>query len=177
MKYIIYRISIADYIYIGSTKDFKQRQKHHKQDSKTSDFKLYQIIREQGGWDNCEMVPIEEYECDEMIQSRIREEYWRREYDANMNSIKSHQTQEELQEYKNKHQKNYYQNNKKEISEKAKEYRQIHNEQIKEYYKLNKDKINEKHICECGGSYSLKNKSTHLKSKRHTTYLETFCKE
>jgi hypothetical protein len=103
MKYIIYRISVNDYIYIGSTKDFKQRQIRHKSNcSNINDdhynIKLYQIIRENGGWDKCEMVPIEEFECDGMIPSRIREEYWRREYSANMNSKQAHTTPEETTE-------------------------------------------------------------------------------
>lgn len=146
MKYIIYRISINDYIYIGSTLDFNQRKIRHKSECQLSHIKLYQIIREQGGWDKCEMVPIEEFECDGMIQSRIREEYWRREYNANMNSKQAHTTLEEKKQYKNEH---------------AKGYREI-----------NKDKIREKHICECGGSYSRSSKAVHQRTKKHLQYLE-----
>jgi hypothetical protein len=103
------------------------------------------MIRENGGWDKCEIVPIEEFECDGMIPSRIREEYWRREYNANMNSQQAHTTKEEKQEHKNEHQKEYYQNN--------------------------KEKITEKRKCECGGSYSIYSKSAHLKTLLHIDYL------
>jgi hypothetical protein len=90
MKYIIYKITINDYIYIGSTRDFNQRKITHKSNCtnpKVIKFKtkVYQLIREAGGWAKCEMIPIEEYDCEGQLQARIREEYWRREYNANMN--------------------------------------------------------------------------------------------
>jgi len=152
MIYIIYRITVGDYTYIGSTMDFKQRKISHKHNCiNTNDTnikynaKVYQMIREAGGWDKCEMVPIEEYECDGMIPSRIREEYWRREYNANMNSQKAHTTKEEKKEIKNKT---------------AKEYREI-----------NKQKIREKHTCLCGGSYSISSNAVHQRTKKHQDYL------
>lgn len=151
MKYIMYRISIADYIYIGSTMDYKQRKIQHKSNCNNvnnprHNFKVYQIIREAGGWDKCEITPIEEYECDGMISSRIREEYWRREYNANMNSQKAHITPEEEKERRSAH---------------AKEYRQI-----------NYKHLNEKHACSCGGCYSQHSKSLHSRTKKHMDHLE-----
>lgn len=146
MKYIMYKISIKDYIYIGSTKDFKQRKIRHKCECKKSELKVYNIIRENGGWENCEIIPIEEFECDGMIQSRIREEYWRREYNANMNSKQSHTTQEERIHHKIEH--------------------------MKIYREINKDKIREKHNCICGGSYSQSSKAIHQKTKKHLEYLD-----
>jgi hypothetical protein len=95
MKYIIYKITIEDYTYIGSTKDFNQRKKTHKSTCKTNKLMLYQFIRQNGGWDKCEMTPIEEYECEGQIQARIREEYWRREYNAVLNTIKAYSTNQE----------------------------------------------------------------------------------
>ena len=150
MIYIMYKITAGEYTYIGSTRDFKQRKIAHKHNCTNINgakynCKVYQIIREAGGWDKCEMVPIEEFECDGMIPSRIREEYWRREYNANMNSQKSHTTSEEKKEHKNEH---------------AKEYRQI-----------NKTKIREKHICGCGGSYSISSNAVHQRTKKHQDYL------
>ena len=45
----------------------------------------------------------------------------------------------------------------------------------KQYYKDNKDQIsikkNQKLKCTCGGSYTKTNKSTHMKTKKHQTYL------
>lgn len=43
-------------------------------------------------------------------------------------------------------------------------------EQNKKYKDENKEKLNETHICECGGKFSLKNKSAHLKTKKHQKF-------
>ena len=48
--------------YIGSTNDFSNRKRQHKNLCKTRDIKLYQYIRENGGWDTWNMEKIGE--CD-----------------------------------------------------------------------------------------------------------------
>lgn len=158
MKYIIYRISVGDYIYIGSTVDFKQRTKAHKCACETKQVKVYQMIRQAGGWNKCDMVPIEEFECETILESRIREEYWRREYNANMNSVRAHVTEEERMEEKKEYNKEY-----------NKEY---HKEYGKKYRQENKETINAKHTCVCGGKYTYSNKAYHEKSQKHIKYLE-----
>lgn len=47
-----------------------------------------------------------------------------------------------------------------------------HNDSQKAYYRANIDKINEKHRCDCGGRYTMTNKSVHLKSKKHRKWQE-----
>jgi hypothetical protein len=177
MKYIMYRISIADYTYIGSTKDFKQRKKKHKNvcnnvNNPSHNLKVYQIIRENGGWNCCEMIPIEECECENTIQVHIREEELRKEYNAEMNTNKAfHNKQEYNIEYwiLNKEKikikkKNYYETNKEEFSQRK-----------KEWYKKNKEavlqKLNEKYNCVCGGCYTHGNKSKHIKTKKHLAFV------
>jgi len=79
----------------------------------------------------------------------------------------------------------YYQLNKETILKKAKEYRDANkkkldkkrldnNESIKIYDKkwrdANKDKRNKKFDCECGGKYSLQQKSPHLKTMKHINW-------
>ena len=59
-----------------------------------------------------------------------------------------------------------YNENKEEYLKKMKEYQENHKEELN-------DKYNKKHNCECGGRYTHRNKSTHLKSKKHNTYLES----
>ena len=156
MKYIIYRISIADFIYIGSTKDLKQRKIRHKCECQSSDVKVYQMIRDNGGWDKCEMVPIEEYECNNQLQARIREEQLRIQYQANMNSIRAFRTEEE------------HKQDSKQYKIDNKEYLTIQN---KQYYEDNKEKITQKHNCECGLTYTHTHKSAHFKTKKHQNYL------
>jgi len=56
-----------------------------------------------------------------------------------------------------------------------KRYLETHKDHKAEYDKMyrakNKDKYVKKIYCECGGSYLMKHKSTHFKTKRHMNYL------
>jgi hypothetical protein len=142
MKYIIYKITIEDYIYIGSTKNFTRRKCNHKSSCiSNKDLLIYNKINELGGWKNCAMVPIEEYECENNTQAHIREECLRKEYDANLNTNRCHTTIEEtVNDYKE-----YYLLNKAHINEKSKEYRQENGDKIKTHkhiqYEINKTKL------------------------------------
>jgi len=95
MIYIIYKMCIQDFVYIGSSKDFNQRKIAHKRNCnspqlKEYKFKVYEIIRNNGGWENVTITPIEEFDCETKLQATIREEYWRNEYKANMNTFKAY---------------------------------------------------------------------------------------
>jgi hypothetical protein len=153
MIYTIYKISIGEQDYIGSTRDLKQRKTHHKYDCNTLgrpnyNFQLYQNIRNNGGWDCCIITPIEEFDCETKRQAECREEYWRREYKATLNTNRAYRTEDELKEQK------------KINTKKA-------NKKINE-----KKKLEEPVQCHCGGKYK-KNKNRHLKSKKHLMYLQT----
>lgn len=85
MKYIMYSIMPINtdhkYAYIGHTVNFKSRKNSHKNacentNDKCHNFQVYKIIREHNGFENWEMKPLEEYECDNKTQARIRERYW-----------------------------------------------------------------------------------------------------
>jgi len=96
MKYIIYKIQINDYIYIGSTKQFAVRKATHKRCCNNGrDIFVYNTIRENGGWDCCSMVPIREVEVETKLQARIIEEEERVKYNAQMNAIRVYRTEEE----------------------------------------------------------------------------------
>jgi phosphoribosylanthranilate isomerase len=152
----MYRISVADYTYIGNTRDFKQRKQNHKNacnnvNNPSHNLKVYKIIRENGGWDKSEMIPIEECECENTIQVHIREEELRKEYNAEMNSFKAYRTIEEKKEYDREKSKKKYEANKEIILQE------------------NKNKYN----CECGTMFSINNKSNHLKTKKHQDYINS----
>ena len=154
MKYILYKITIADYTYIGSTRDWIQRQYRHKSDclnanSPAHNLKLYQTIRENGGWDAIEKSPIEEYECDGPVQARIREEHWRREYNAQMNAIRAHRTEEQRIDYNRDY---------------ATEYNAAHREEIN-------NRARAPIQCECGMTHCRNSKSRHIKSKKHADFI------
>lgn len=67
--------------YIGSSRDFNKRRNKHKYDcnnpnSKRYTSKLYQHIRENGGWDNWTIYQIETYPCTSKEECEARERYW-----------------------------------------------------------------------------------------------------
>lgn len=67
--YYFYKIVCKDpdikKCYIGKTKDLKSRIASHKCKSVTSDIKLYQMIREHGGWNNWNLSMHYKCICDE----------------------------------------------------------------------------------------------------------------
>ena len=143
MIYIIYKISIADQCYIGSTKDFKQRKHGHRDvcmhQARGNHFlKIYETIRTNGGWNNDLMIPIEEFECEGQLQARIREEYWRREYDAQLNLKRAYITKEQHEELLKK------------------------NDITRRSIKV---------ACNCGGKYMLPHKKKHENTKKHQEFL------
>jgi hypothetical protein len=64
----------------------------------------------------------------------------------------------------------YRNNNKTRLKNDYNENKEKYVEKAKKYYEQNKEKLRTKIICECGGSYTITNKSTHLKTKRHINY-------
>ena len=77
---IIYKICCKDDTikdkYIGHTTNFSQRKYAHKIACGKLDnvLKIYKIIRENGGWDNWDMVEIAKYNCKDAIEARIKEQ-------------------------------------------------------------------------------------------------------
>ena len=131
MKYIIYKIQIKDFIYIGSTQNFTIRKAAHKRsciyESQTNhNCLVYRTIRDNGGWDCCTMVPIKEIEVETKTQARIAEEAVRIEYNAQMNMIRAYQTEEELKEYCLQWNRQYNQ------TEERKEYMKQYNKQYQQ---------------------------------------------
>ena len=116
-------------IYIGSTTDYIRRKNKHKSDcncvtSKGYNDKKYQYIRENGGWEEWNMIEVEKFPCNDGNEARAREEYWRCHFNSQLNSIRAYRTDEQKKE----HTKLYYENNK----EKKLEYQ-------KAYYENNKE--------------------------------------
>ena len=98
LQYTFYEIVCKDedidFIYIGSTKDFKKRKYQHKNaciNEKNPNYNIqpYQFIRENGGWINFNMNSIEICECETKTHALIREQYWIESRKANFNNRKS----------------------------------------------------------------------------------------
>jgi predicted GIY-YIG superfamily endonuclease len=71
--------------YIGSTKDLKNREKSHKSTCKKSNLKVYQYIRDNGGWKNFIMYPIYEMEYKDELELRQYEQKYIDQYKPNLN--------------------------------------------------------------------------------------------
>ncbi len=104
-KTVIYTIRCRDgsflEIYVGASFNLKERKRLHESDCnnpkrKSYNYRLYRIIRENGGWDNWVIAPYQEYpECRSQVQSDIMEEKIRVDLNATLNSQKAHQTVDE----------------------------------------------------------------------------------
>jgi len=167
MSYYIYKIccdDLPDFVYVGSTKAFRERKYRHKQRAKEENTKLYTTIRENGGWDNWRMVILED--CGEITftEARIKEEEHRMELNANLNMVKCHRTEEEKIQ-QNRDNANKY---RKENEEEKKEYH-------KKYYQENKEKIKkqqiERYTCECGRTFRIAGKAEHERSLIHKKFI------
>jgi hypothetical protein len=93
---IFYKISckdaaIAD-LYIGHTINFVQRKYAHKQGCNNPNvasynLKLYNVIRQNGGWDNWRMDIVAHHECKDLRDARTKEQEYFISYKATLNSI------------------------------------------------------------------------------------------
>jgi hypothetical protein len=154
-KTIIYKIVCNDLlitdIYVGSTTNFTRRKSQHKHNcnkpkSRDYNFKIYQIIRDCGNWENWTMIQIEEYPCSNSNEATARERYWYEQLQATLNVRHPQRTDQE-----------YYGANKEHIAEYKKQYAEINKDKIsekgKKYYLANKE-----HISEYKKQYAQKNK-------------------
>jgi hypothetical protein len=90
---IIYKIYCKDYnikdVYIGHTTNFSQRKYSHKIscNNKDNGFKIYNIIRQNGGWDNWDMIEIAKYKCNDSVEARIKENEHYKIENSTLNSV------------------------------------------------------------------------------------------
>lgn len=125
--YTIYKIQCGDEVYIGSTRDFTQRKSQHKscchkESCKEYNLKIYQTIRENGGWDSKIITPIELLECETITEAHIREQHWIREYNATLNMKQAHITTEERYESHRQQNKVWRENHREQYIEYMSQY-------------------------------------------------------
>ena len=160
---VIYKIQHLDkpeLLYIGSTTQFIKRKYQHKlycmninnNDHRYFNIKLYNLMRENGGWEQFNIIVIKEFPCNNKIELLIEEDKIMRDMNATLNSQYAFMTDEQRKILKQK---------------KDKTYREKHNEELKE-------KKNKKTICICGSSYSASVKQHHLRSIKHNKYINNF---
>ena len=207
-KAVIYKIccknpDVTD-VYVGSTTEFSKRKNGHKtacnnKNSKKHNLHVYNFIRDNGCWDNWEMIEIEKYQATDRLDLLKRERYWLEQLHATLNSNVPSRTNKQYKQdnrekilkqnkqYKQdnrekilKQKKQYYEDNK----EKIKQYREDNREKIlkqkKQYYEDKKEKITQRRAqkitCDCGMIISRSSKSDHLKTKKHKDIIEALQK-
>ena len=122
--------------YVGSTTNFVKRKAQHKcacnkPDQRGYHLNLYQTIRDNGGWNNWEMVPLEEFPCENQIQQHIREQYWIDKLSPVLNTNKAYI------EDKVAYRKAYYETNIEACKERMKAYYEANKEELRTYQKAN----------------------------------------
>jgi len=210
-KGFIYKLCCKDKniddCYIGSSTNWIKRKNTHKTDcnnpkSKSYNEKKYVFIRENGDWDNWEMILIHNYSCNTSQELRKEEERVRQEYHNNLNSYKAYISQEEILEKEKQRyidnrdkilerEKQRYIDNRDKILEKNKKYREDNKDKIakqkkqyhidnkdkileqKKQYRIdNKDKLKQKITCDCGCEVIKHQLKRHKKSNKHKKLIE-----
>ena len=151
--YKIEHLEKPELVYIGSTTQFNRRKANHKracnnETGSAYNLKLYDMVRANGGWNEFKMMVIKEYPCDNKTELLIEEEKHRKEYQATLNQIRAHRTEEETKQYN----KEYTTDNIKKITEYQNKWRNDNKdypikwknenkEYFKDYAEVNKDKL------------------------------------
>ena len=120
-KTIIYKIEHVDndnLVYVGHTTNWDKRKWHHKSDcnnenSNKHNYKLYKMIRENGGFEMFRIIEVERYPCKDKREAEKRECEVMKELKAVMNTYKSYITGT-----KKEYQKEYKKNTAKKIKKK-----------------------------------------------------------
>lgn len=182
----IYKIVDSGYneCYYGSTvqplskRMGQHREKYHLyKDGKFALMTSFNLF-DKYGLENCKIELVENYECKSKEELHQREAYWIRNNNCVNKFIPTRTKKEHYEDNKeeiSKNKKEYYEDNKEEILQKCKEYYQDKKDDIVQRVKIyrdsNKEYIYEDIVCECGGKYKRKHKSTHEKTKKHIGYL------
>jgi hypothetical protein len=147
-------------IYVGSTRSWARRKNQHKsrcnnENSKKYIIYVYQFIRENGGFSNWSMISLYNGQFENKRELERKEREYIEELQSTLNKQIPTRTQKEYNEDNKEHilkkQKQKYERNKKGILEQKKQ----------------------KYNCECGSTLTIGNKSQHLKTKKHQTYLNS----
>jgi hypothetical protein len=170
---IIYKIVCKDLniedAYVGHATDYIKRKSTHKcscnnDKCKNHNLKIYLKIRENGGWDNWEMIEIEKYPCHDKNEACARERYWYEELNSRLNT--------RIPIYKEGDREKYLKQYTIDTKEKRSQYNYENKARLNELKKQT-DYYMTKYICDCGSYYSRKNKKSHEMSQKHLKYLES----
>jgi len=177
-------------IYVGSTTNLKNRKNQHKtkcnnENSEKYNLLVYQFIRDNGGWNEWVMIPIEQYPCNGKEELEIRERYHIELLKSKLNKTIPTRSKKEYENYNKEKIQDYYKKYRESHKKKMKEYLKqyyIDNkkklaEQNKENYEANKEIINEKKkekvICDhCGCEITKTHLKRHQKSNKCINFVK-----
>jgi hypothetical protein len=183
-KIVCKELSIKD-CYVGHTTNFISRKCDHKnncsnENSSKYTYPVYKFIRENGGWNNWDMIEIEKVTCNDRNEASKKERHWIKELAATLNKqIPTRTTKEYYEVNKNAmelYKTQWKNDNKDKVKLYAKSYREQNKVKVlirnKAYYDKNQAKLLAKCECICGGKYVHTNKARHLQTKKHLKYFE-----
>lgn len=147
-KTLIYKIvsndlNITD-CYVGTTTDFTKRKWAHKSSctsytNKAYNYNIYTFIRNNGGWENWDMIEIEKFPCNDINEAHARERYYIETLNATLNKVIPSRTRKETTHAN-------YIKSKLDKQEYSKLYNLENRDKINQrrakYLKNNRDKIN-----------------------------------
>ena len=163
-------------IYIGSSTNYTRRKQCHKDRTKNKTTKLYETIRNNGGFDNFIMEEIKKFPCNSKKELEIEEQKCMEEYNCTLNTLKSFITEEDKKIRDAKSHKKLYEINKEERKKYVNEWinnnREKHNEYNRKtkakYKEYNKEKV----TCECGAVIARWGLYQHKKTKQHKLFFD-----
>jgi len=132
--------------------------------------KIYSCMAENGGWDCWQMVLIEQRSFETKLEAHRHERFYFEQLNADI-SMNTNYPQRDAAEY--------VKANKAAIAAYQQDYRETNKADLVAYKivyrETNKDAIaareNVKHGCVCGGRYTAKHLSRHMKTNKHTAYI------
>ena len=165
-KIVCRDLTITD-LYVGHTTNFVIRRYSHKNKTiRGNNIYLYQFIRDNGGWENWDMVLIEQSACVNRLDALKKEREFIELLQASLNKQIPSRTNKE-----------WFEENKDILAEKSKKYRNGEKilEDQKQYRQVNRDKLIEyrqtKITCSCGATFSRSNKAQHERTEKHNKYI------
>ena len=176
-KTVIYKLVHKDdtdnkNVYVGSTTDFIKRKYHHKSACKDYTTPKYQFIRDNGGWDEWQMIEIEKYPCNDKREAEARERYWIEYYKASLNKILPTRSTTEWckdnKEHIKQYRKEYDENNKEYIKQRKREWYEANKEHI-----IQKNKTLYQQNCEIKKTYQREYRQNDpYYQEKHNQYLK-----
>ena len=157
-------------IYVGSTTNFGIRKKNHiiscnNITGREHHKPVYKSIRETGGMDCYEIIPVKYLSLNNILELRIEEQNEINKHSNLLNAVGAILNIEKRREYKKTYLANYFVKYKDEI----REYK-------KTYWIKNRDKIieqrKEKTTCECGCIVVKSSLQRHMRTKWHFKHLD-----